>query len=56
MKKLVIVIFALFLLVLLAGVYKFNFTDSDIFVKNSKGEWVNWEKPDDWNSEDEKQN
>jgi len=30
----------LFLLVILAGIYKFNFTDDDMYVKNANGEVV----------------
>ena len=32
------------LVVLLAGVYKFNFTDDDIYMQNSQGEWVQHDK------------
>jgi hypothetical protein len=36
-------------LILLAGVYKFNFTNDDIYVKNTAGDWVQYDKRNESN-------
>ena len=38
MKYIIITIVVFVLLVALAGIYKFNFTDDAIYIKNEKGE------------------
>ena len=41
-KILVIILLFLFLLVVLAGIYKFNILQDDIYVENEDGEFVKW--------------
>ena len=35
---------ALFLIVMLAGIYKFNFTNDDIYVENKEGEFIQYDE------------
>jgi len=37
---LLLFVLALFMLVILVGIYKFNFTDDDIYVENKDGQFV----------------
>jgi len=40
LKKLLFIVIILMVVVLLAGVYKFNFTNDDIYIKNKKREVI----------------
>jgi uncharacterized protein YxeA len=53
MKKIVVKVLALvaapMAVVLLAGIYKFKFTNDDIYVKNTAGDWVQYDKRNESN-------
>jgi hypothetical protein len=36
-KKILLLLATVITIVLLAGIYKFNFTDDDIYIKNAEG-------------------
>ncbi len=42
-KIIIIAVIVIFLIVVIAGIYKFNFTDDDIYVENEKGEVVKYD-------------
>jgi cell division protein FtsI/penicillin-binding protein 2 len=41
MKKLLVFLVSIVFIVILAGIYKFNFVNDDVYFQNEKGEYVN---------------
>ncbi len=44
MKKTILIVGAIVVIILLAGIYKFNFTNDDIYVKDSEGKSISIDK------------